>query len=397
MAGDDPTPLPPSTHPALTVSNIKTFIPVMLELESSQYGSWAELFQIHARAFLVLDHIIPPTDPTAAPTVDKALWSRIDAIVLQWIYGTISNDLLHTIIEPGSTAQEAWDRLRELFQNNKNSRAVHLEHKFSTIAMADFPNATAYCQQLKMLADQLANVGAPVSNHRMVLRLVAGLPGEYRNVASQIQHKDPLPLFPVARSMLLLEEDTLNASAAIEASAMVAATNDTHDHRDNGNNNYHGGRGNRNNYRGKKGGGRGGGRGNSDHRGHGGRGKGGSVRGGGHGGHGGTPNQPQQQGWAQPQQLFFPWMQHWAPPCPYPTNHWARPSGPANQQAGILGPRPAQAFTAAGPSYCPTDIDHAMHTMSLHQPDPNWYMDTGATSHMTSNQGLQDGDASHEM
>ncbi|KAL6504486.1 hypothetical protein OROGR_026409 [Orobanche gracilis] len=217
-----------ATHPGLNVSNIKTFIPIVLELESSQYGSWAELFQIHARAFLVLDHIIPPkpSETAAAPEVDNALWSRIEAIVLQWIYGTISNDLLHTIIEPGSTAQEAWDRLRELFQNNKNSRAVHLEQKFSTIAMTDFPNATAYCQKLKMLADQLANVGAPVSNHRMVLRLVAGLPGEYRNVASQIQHKDPLPLFPVARYMLLLEEDTLNASAAIEASAMVVTADE---------------------------------------------------------------------------------------------------------------------------------------------------------------------------
>ena len=33
------------------------------------------------------------------------------------------------------------------------------------------------------------------------------------------------------------------------------------------------------------------------------------------------------------------------------------------------------------------DIESAMHTMSLSQPDPDWYMDTGATSHMTSTQG----------
>lgn len=136
-------------HPALNVSNIRTFILVTLEMESSQYVSWAELFQIHARAFLVLDHIshstTAVTEDETSKKVDEALCSRLDAIVLQWIYGTISNDLLHTIIEPGSTRLQAWERLRLIFQDNMNGRVVHLEHEFSTISMANYPNATAYC------------------------------------------------------------------------------------------------------------------------------------------------------------------------------------------------------------------------------------------------------------
>ncbi|XP_021762638.1 uncharacterized protein LOC110727382 [Chenopodium quinoa] len=35
-------------------------------------------------------------------------------------------------------------------------------------------------------------------------------------------------------------------------------------------------------------------------------------------------------------------------------------------------------------TYAPMDIASAMHTMTLNPPDPSWYMDTGATSHMTS-------------
>ncbi|KAH6755368.1 hypothetical protein C2S53_013889 [Perilla frutescens var. hirtella] len=34
------------------------------------------------------------------------------------------------------------------------------------------------------------------------------------------------------------------------------------------------------------------------------------------------------------------------------------------------------------------DIEAAMHTMTLSPPDVNWYMDTGATSHMTSMHGI---------
>nr|GMD95755.1 retrovirus-related Pol polyprotein from transposon TNT 1-94 [Ipomoea batatas] len=60
---------------------------------------------------------------------DPELWSRVDAIVLQWIYGTISEDL-HTIIERDSTAELAWNMLEDIFLDNKNSRALYLEQEF---------------------------------------------------------------------------------------------------------------------------------------------------------------------------------------------------------------------------------------------------------------------------
>ncbi|XP_014496797.1 uncharacterized protein LOC106758379 [Vigna radiata var. radiata] len=84
-------------------------------------------------------------------------------------------------------------------------------------------------------------------------------------------------------------------------------------------------------------------------------------------------------------------MAPWAiPPCPYPSNSWTRPIMGQQQrqqpcqQPDVLGPRPPQAYTAAPPS---TDIVAAMHTLGIHPPYENWYMDTGATSHMTSAQG----------
>lgn len=35
-------------------------------------------------------------------------------------------------------------------------------------------------------------------------------------------------------------------------------------------------------------------------------------------------------------------------------------------------------------AYVPTDLTFAFHTMTLASPNSNWYMDIGATSHMTS-------------
>lgn len=163
-------------HPALMVSNIKNNIPLILEMETDHYSAWAELFKLHARSHRVLAHILPTGKESAPSTdVEKELWSTLDATVLQWIYATISTDLLHTIIEDDLSAKAAWDRLRDMFQDNKNSRVVALEHDFSHVKMRDFSSASAYSQCLKTLSDQLKSVGAPVTDSLLVLQLVAGL------------------------------------------------------------------------------------------------------------------------------------------------------------------------------------------------------------------------------
>ncbi|XP_060178353.1 uncharacterized protein LOC132608336 [Lycium barbarum] len=120
---------------------------------------------------------------------------------------------------------ETWIRLRDIFLDHQNSRAVMLEQEFSTTRMEDFPNASVYCQRLKSISDQLKNVGAPVSNSRLVLQLVSGLTEAFKGVGTQIRHSKPLPPFTEARSSLVLEEREQALQAAhTTPSAMVAAT-----------------------------------------------------------------------------------------------------------------------------------------------------------------------------
>ncbi|XP_050889766.1 uncharacterized protein LOC127095064 [Lathyrus oleraceus] len=176
-------------HPALAVSNIRNHIPIILEMEKDQYGTWGELFRIHARSNRVLHHIVPSIgkEPPAITDANHEQWSILDATVLQWIYSTISTDLLTTIQEPNSTAMEAWNHLEDIFQDNQNARAVTLEQEFSNTRMEDFPNVSAYYQRLKMLSNQLRNVGSPINNHCLVLQLISGLPEAYRSVSTLIR------------------------------------------------------------------------------------------------------------------------------------------------------------------------------------------------------------------
>ncbi|KAL2899748.1 Retrovirus-related Pol polyprotein from transposon TNT 1-94 [Bienertia sinuspersici] len=106
-----------------------------------------------------------------------------------------------------TTAQELWDHLERLFQDHKLTRAVYLEEQFSNTRLVQFANMTEFCNKIKSLANQLANVDNPVSDKKMVLQLIRGLgKGDYDAVGTLIQQTKPLPTFDEARSQLILEE-----------------------------------------------------------------------------------------------------------------------------------------------------------------------------------------------
>ncbi|XP_074266275.1 uncharacterized protein LOC141588748 [Silene latifolia] len=214
--------MPPKNtyHPALAVTQIRNHITVTLGMDNDQYPLWVALFTNHAKATRVLHHIIEPESgkPPVPTTADeKELWDAIDATVLQWIYATVSTELLETIVESESTSMECWTRVQRIFQDNQYSRAVTLEQEFSGTSMADFASVSAYCQRLRALADQLKNVGSPVTNNRHVLQLVSDLTSAYQGVGTVIRQANPLPEFYRAHSMLILEEADLAKADAFSA------------------------------------------------------------------------------------------------------------------------------------------------------------------------------------
>ena len=88
---------------------------------------------------------------------------------------------------------------------------------------------------------------------------------------------------------------------------------------------------------------------------------------------------PTQAGWHS---LSWAQLSHSFPTLQRPTHQ--RPK--SDSGFGIRSPRPKQGFCSDSSSSMgnfPTNIDQAMHSLSLSSPDEQYYMDTGATSHMT--------------
>ncbi|MFS7991853.1 putative RNA-directed DNA polymerase [Helianthus anomalus] len=226
-----------------------------------------------------------------------------------------------------------------------------------------------YCQHAKHLAEQLQSVGSPVDDRMLVIKVLTGLTEQFDSISTVLQNRDPLPDFNEVRSRLTMEEQKKKrqvtrgsqAAATALAATSVPPANATH----------------QSSYYGPSNRGRG--------RSRGGRGRGRSFTG---RGNNRTTTQPQNP--AHPY-IVFPsnWTAaQWAsllntnnsaqPPCPYPS----RPNSQSSQ--GILGPCPDQAHHTG---YSPTDIEQALYSLALNQPD-HGVMDTGATSHSANEQGI---------
>ncbi|XP_074284315.1 uncharacterized protein LOC141608867 [Silene latifolia] len=165
MSGTDRTPPPPpqpKLHPVYSVTNIQNKVRV-LDGVKVPYSSWVKLFKLHARGYKVLHHIDGTRKPAETDSTYEE-WCEIDAHVLQWIYGTLNDDLLSRVLEEESTAYEAWIRVKNIFTNNKGARAAALESEFSSLKLESMSSLEAYCQRLKEIADQLKDVDAAVKD-----------------------------------------------------------------------------------------------------------------------------------------------------------------------------------------------------------------------------------------
>ncbi|KAL2897410.1 Retrovirus-related Pol polyprotein from transposon TNT 1-94 [Bienertia sinuspersici] len=207
----------PKLHPATTVTNIKALIPVTLDYAGTHYNNWATLFKLHCRAHLVLGHIMKPASKSAGDATTKSEeeqyaalvpWQRLDDIVHQWIYGTVSNDLLNTILNPDDSAMDTWERWERLFRGNQSARALQYDTQLSNIKLEQFTGVKEYCTRIKTLANNLHNVGSSITDDHMVLRLLRGLGDDpnYKLLRTLIQQMKPLPDFETVRTMLELEE-----------------------------------------------------------------------------------------------------------------------------------------------------------------------------------------------
>jgi hypothetical protein len=106
------------------------------------------------------------------------------------------------------TAFDAYMLIRNLFLDNRMTRAVHLEAEFRALVQGDL-SITAYCHRLKALSDALRDISQPVTDQTLVLTCLRGLNPRFSDITTLVTMQTPMPSFLQMRSLLLLRETQL--------------------------------------------------------------------------------------------------------------------------------------------------------------------------------------------
>lgn len=115
-----------------------------------------------------------------------------------------------------------WAVIEAIFHDNQLSRAVYVDAEYHALVQGDL-SIMQYCTRLKTFADQLRDLGQPVSETQQLFNMIRGLGCQYHGAIPHLTSRVPLPSFLQARSFLLLEEHRAKQTTRIQhAHAMVA-------------------------------------------------------------------------------------------------------------------------------------------------------------------------------
>lgn len=382
ISSDSPTHAPNPFHLAHAITNIKSLIPITIDIKNPNYQKWSHFFAIAVGRFALHDVLHGAERP---PFISSDDWNRADYLLQSWIYSTISDDLSSMILSKTANAHDLWLALSSLFTDNKDYRAVQLEEKFKSFKKGSL-SIHDYCQSIKLTANSLADVGHSLTDKQLVLQTLHGLPRSYSTVVNLISFQNPLPSFLQTRSLLQMEETRL---AEPETQPTILYTHPQPSPYSSpapgcgGGGNYRGGRG-----RGGRGRGRGGPRFPQSH-----------MQSFGYQQYNQSPRRP-----PPPINQFSapPSPAHYQAPSPAPAHpqSYAHPPQQTYTMFGTipapLAPSPSSSLpwmqstvTPSGFSASQSDLGAQFDALSLRcPPDTNWYMDTGASSHMASDAGI---------
>ena len=112
----------------------------------------------------------------------------------------------YPLLRKSTTAAEAWDALKDVYQAKGNASRMQLLSELQSIKLADKEDMTVYISRAQHLRDRLADVGDSVSDTQVVLNLLNGLPKAYAIEKVMLAHgAGELDLESVSTTLLQAE------------------------------------------------------------------------------------------------------------------------------------------------------------------------------------------------
>ena len=194
-------------------------VPLLLDVNSSFYARWKESFLNVLGKYSLQSHVLSDTVSPASPS-----WVRMNCGT--WLIGAISDDLADIVSQRGASARTIWLAIDSQFLGNRITRALYADQEFRAFTQGDL-SVVEYCRRFKRMAEDLRDLGQPVTEATLVLKIIRGLNECFSALGLHLRRSNPLPTFLQVRDDLRLEELTM--AKAPPATALAALSGPTTD------------------------------------------------------------------------------------------------------------------------------------------------------------------------
>ncbi|KAF5464237.1 hypothetical protein F2P56_014329 [Juglans regia] len=227
---------PVSTHPVNTIEqqpllsvNANTQLP--LKFTPTNYPSWRAQFVTLLIGYDLMGFIDGTLQcpsrggPTQPPFATYTLWYRQDQLLLHAIFASVSKVVM-PLIASVATSYSAWERLRRLYANKSRTHVMQLKEDLMLMHHGN-KSVSDFLQFVKVLADELVVIDAPLSADDIMLYVLNGLGTDYfKEIVAPIRARENPLSFEEFHDLLVGHEDYLKRLEFANAT-LIATTNST--------------------------------------------------------------------------------------------------------------------------------------------------------------------------
>ncbi|KAJ4755031.1 hypothetical protein LUZ62_089436 [Rhynchospora pubera] len=216
-----------STSDSLSCASPMVFLtlPVHTKLSRTNFLAWKSQIEPLLHAYGLSSFLTSPPVSSSSPNpVTGQLelnpnylpWYKQDQMILAWLRASLSESILAQVVSC-STSGELWRHLVQTFSASSRARFTELRKKLQNTTKGS-GSCSDFIQQIRSLSDELAFIGAPVSDQDLVLAVLGGLNPDYNSFVIAVNSRqDPMSFLEV-QSLLLSHESLLQTQQAPAAS-----------------------------------------------------------------------------------------------------------------------------------------------------------------------------------
>ncbi|KAH9793691.1 retrovirus-related pol polyprotein from transposon RE1 [Citrus sinensis] len=170
------------------------------------------------------------TDGSVERTENPAYvnWRAQDQTLLSWLFSTISEGILSSVLNY-DTAFDVWKSIEKQFGVQSEAKVMQLRYELDTLRKESM-SIEEYCSKMKILANKLACAGDNITEKDLLIRTLNGLGSGYLDLASiitanKMSYDDAYALLLTHEARLEQNQNSQNSQAMFNANHSMVNAN----------------------------------------------------------------------------------------------------------------------------------------------------------------------------